>query len=107
MNITLVADDVYVITQDEETVIPEDLDSIEIPQDLLDKVEELRKRTKIDRNIADQDVDKLSTFHYDGQRYNCNLCKVFAGKYKVGSVTWHFPNFSHEKALSYADNLCS
>ena len=84
----------YVISQDEETVIPEDLESIEIPQDLLDKVEELRKRTKIDRNIAEQDVDKLSTFHFDGQRYNCNLCKVFAGKYKVSSLIWFSQSFN-------------
>lgn len=82
----MATDDVYEIAQDEETAIPEDLESIEIPQDLLDKVEELRKRTKIDRNIADQDVDKLSTFHYDGQSYKCTLCKVYAGKYKVGSL---------------------
>eukprot|EP00112_Aurelia_sp_Birch-Aquarium-sp1_P007407 Seg1807.2 transcript_id=Seg1807.2/GoldUCD/mRNA.D3Y31 product="hypothetical protein" protein_id=Seg1807.2/GoldUCD/D3Y31 len=86
-------DDVYEIAQDEETAIPEDLESIEIPQDLLDKVEELRKRTKIDRNIADQDVDKLSTFHYDGQSYKCTLCKVYAGKYK--SIKQHFMGKRH------------
>ena len=61
----------------------EDLEDIEIPQELIEKVEELRKRTKIDRNIADQDVDKLAVFHFDGQNFRCELCKVVAVKYKV------------------------
>ena len=69
--------------QDEEAKEIEDLESIEIPQELIDKIEELRKRTKIDRNIADQDVDKLSAFHFDGQNYKCELCKIVAHRYKV------------------------
>ena len=63
----------------------EELEEIEIPQELIDKVEELRKRTKIDRNIADQDVDKLATFHFDGENFKCELCKVMAHTYKVSA----------------------
>lgn len=61
----------------------DDLEISEIPEELISKIEELRKRTKIDRNIADQDVDKLAAFHFDGQKYRCELCKVVAQKYKV------------------------
>ena len=71
------------LSEDLPEIKPEDLEDIEIPQELIDKVEELRKRTKIDRNIADQDVDKLATFHFDGENFKCELCKVLAHSYKV------------------------
>ncbi|XP_065054419.1 uncharacterized protein LOC135683165 isoform X2 [Rhopilema esculentum] len=86
-------DDVYEFMQDEEAKQIEDLESIEIPQELIDKIEELRKRTKIDRNIADQDVDKLSAFHFDGQNYKCELCKIVAHRYK--SIKQHFMGKKH------------
>lgn len=64
----------------------EEVENLEIPQELIGKIEELRKRTKIDRNIADQDVDKLAAFHFDGQNYRCELCRIVAQKYKVSAL---------------------
>lgn len=87
------ADDVFRLTEEPVEVKSEELEDIEVPQELIDKVEELRKRTKIDRNIADQDVDKLATFHFDGENYKCELCKVMAFSYK--GIKQHFMGKKH------------
>eukprot|EP00794_Sanderia_malayensis_P014177 gene14177-15656_t len=86
-------DDVYDIIDDESMYQAADLEGVEIEPELIEKVEELRKRTKVDRNIADQDVDKLTVFHFDGQNYKCGLCKIVAKVYK--STKQHFMGKRH------------
>ncbi len=84
INLSLL-EDVYEIHDEEKDTQAEaeDLEGVEIDPELISKVEELRKRTKIDRNIADQDVDKLAVFHFNGEFYICKLCKIVTKSHKV------------------------
>lgn len=86
-------DDVYENIDDKPDPSLEDIENVEIAPELIEKVEELRKRTKVDRNIADQDVDKLGTFHFDGQNYRCKLCKIVAKRSK--SIKQHLMGKKH------------
>ena len=55
-------------------------DEVVIPDSLMDAVEKLRQRTDIERNVADEDVQKLLTFSYNGKGYSCNTCGLFLSK---------------------------
>ena len=63
-------------------------DDIEVDRELLDAVEQLRTRKKIERNVVDEDVEKLSLFSFDGQMYRCDLCKILCRQIKVSSHPW-------------------
>ncbi|XP_065662309.1 uncharacterized protein LOC100201133 isoform X2 [Hydra vulgaris] len=46
-----------------------------IPDSLMDAIEELRQRKdNIERNVADEDVGKLTVFSFTGKGYSCKTC---------------------------------
>jgi len=49
-------------------------DQVEIPDQLMDNVEKLRQRKDVERNVADEDIDKLVVFCYNGKGYDCLTC---------------------------------
>jgi len=61
-----------------EADIPDD--EVEISDDLMDKVEKLRQREKVERNVADEDIGKLVVFCYTGKGYHCSSCNVYLTK---------------------------
>lgn len=59
-------------TKEEELDIPDD--QVEIPDQLMDNVEKLRQRKDVERNVADEDIEKLIVFSYNGKGYDCLTC---------------------------------
>jgi len=54
----------------------------------MDSVEKLRQRKDVERNVADEDVEKLVVFSYNGKGYDCITCgfmllKDTVSKYKI------------------------
>ncbi|XP_066936332.1 enolase-phosphatase E1-like isoform X4 [Clytia hemisphaerica] len=58
--------------KEDEIDIPDD--QVEIPDHLMDNVEKLRQRADMERNVADEDIDKLVVFCYNGKGYDCLTC---------------------------------
>ena len=58
--------------KEEEPDIPDD--EVEIPDQLMDSVEKLRQRKDVERNVADEDIEKLLVFCYNGKGYDCLTC---------------------------------
>lgn len=49
-------------------------DQVEVPDSLMDNVEKLRQRKDVERNVADEDIDKLLVFSFNGKGYDCLTC---------------------------------
>lgn len=49
-------------------------DQVEIPDNIMDDVEKLRQRKDVERNVADEDIEKLVVFSYNGKGYDCLTC---------------------------------
>jgi len=68
----------------EEVVIIDEIEipdeEVEIPDSLMDGVEKLRQRETIDRNSADEDIEKLIVFCYTGKGYKCSVSGAFFSK---------------------------
>jgi len=66
----------------EEVIIVEDIpdEEVEIPDELMDAVEKLRQRETIERNTADEDIEKLAVFCYTGKGFKCNTTGAFFSK---------------------------
>jgi len=60
----------------EEVIVLDDIpdEDVEIPDSLMDGVEKLRQREKVERNTADEDIEKLAVFCYTGKGYKCDTC---------------------------------
>merc|ERR1739838_1080352 len=50
------------------------------PDSIMDNVEKLRIRKEIERNVADEDVQKLCVFQYTGKGYYCKTCGLLLMK---------------------------
>lgn len=55
-------------------------DEVEVPDTLMDNVERLRQRKEVERNVADEDVDKLMVFCFNGKGYQCLTCGLLLSK---------------------------
>ena len=58
-------------------------DEVEIPDSIMDSVETLRQRKDVVRNVADEDVEKLSVFCFTGKGYQCKTCGFILNKETV------------------------
>lgn len=66
-------------TKEEEVEDIPDEDVV-IPDSLMDSVERLRQRKEIERNVADEDVQKLVVFLFTGKGYQCATCGLLLSK---------------------------
>lgn len=69
----------------EETKVVEEVpdipdDEVVVPDSLMDSVETLRMRKDVERNAADEDVQKLAVFCFTGKGYHCRTCGLFFTK---------------------------
>jgi len=55
-------------------------DEVVVPDSLMDAVEGLRQRKEIERNAADEDVQKLVVFCFTGKGYQCKSCGLLLTK---------------------------
>jgi len=62
----------------EEIDIPDD--EVVVPDSLMDSVEKLRQRKEVERNVADEDVQKLLVFCFTGKGYQCKTCGLLLMK---------------------------
>lgn len=71
---------VFPVEKKEEELpdIPDD--QVEVPDSLMDSVEKLRQRKEVERNVADEDVDKLVVFCFNGKGYQCLTCGLLLTK---------------------------
>jgi len=85
----------------EELIVIDDIDipdeEIEIPDSLMDEVEKLRQREKVERNTADEDMGKLKVFCYTGKGYQCLTCDTFVAK--DTNFEAHLKNKAHVMAV--------
>jgi len=82
----------------EETKVVEEVpdipdDEVVVPDSLMDSVETLRMRKDIDRNAADEDVQKLVVFCFTGKGYQCRSCGLLLTK--ESSFVSHLTGKSH------------
>merc|ERR1712226_395265 len=62
----------------EEIDIPDD--EVVVPDSIMDSVEKLRQRKEVERNVADEDVQKLLVFCFTGKGYQCKTCGLLLMK---------------------------
>jgi len=83
--------------KDETKVIEEIPDipdeEVVVPDSLMDSVETLRMRSEIERNAADEDVQKLVVFCFTGKGYQCRSCGLLLTK--ESSFVSHLTGKSH------------
>lgn len=82
----------------EETKVVEEIpdipdDEVVVPDSLMDSVETLRMRKDIERNAADEDVQKLVVFCFTGKGYQCRSCGLLLTK--ESSFVSHLTHKSH------------
>jgi len=82
----------------EETKVVEEIpdipdDEVVVPDSLMDSVETLRMRKDIERNAADEDVQKLVVFCFTGKGYQCRSCGLLLTK--ESSFVSHLTGKSH------------
>lgn len=77
--------------KEEEIDIPDD--EVEVPDSLMDSVEKLRQRKEVERNVADEDVEKLVVFGFTGKGYMCKTCGTLLNNKQ--SFTNHLMGKSH------------
>lgn len=68
-------------------------DEVIVPDLLMDNVERLRQRKEVERNAADEDVQKLVVFCYTGKGYLCRTCGLLLTK--ESSFISHLNGKSH------------
>lgn len=85
----------YLVPKEEEIDIPDD--EVDIPDSLMDSVEKLRQRKDFERNVADEDVQKLLVFSFTGKGYHCVTCGLLLMKETV-SFCVLFSKFLNQKA---------
>merc|ERR1712226_1276893 len=61
-----------------EIEIPDD--EVIVPESVMESVEKLRNRSEIERNVADEDVEKIKVFSYTGKGYQCKTCGTLTMK---------------------------
>jgi len=61
-----------------EIEIPDD--EVIVPDSVMESVEQLRNRGEIERNVADEDVEKIKVFSCTGKGYQCKTCGTLAMK---------------------------
>jgi len=69
----------------EETKVVEEVpdipdDEVIVPDSLMDSVETLRQRKDVERNAADEDMQKLAVFCFTGKGYQCRSCGLLLTK---------------------------
>jgi len=69
----------------EETKVVEEVpdipdDEVVVPDSLMDSVETLRQRKDVERNAADEDMQKLAVFCFTGKGYQCRSCGLLLTK---------------------------
>lgn len=55
-------------------------DEVVVPDSLMDSVETLRQRKDVERNAADEDMQKLAVFCFTGKGYHCKSCGLLLTK---------------------------
>jgi len=55
-------------------------DEVIVPDSLMDSVETLRQRKDVERNAADEDMQKLAVFCFTGKGYQCRSCGLLLTK---------------------------
>jgi len=55
-------------------------DEVIVPDELMDSVETLRQRKNVERNAADEDMQKLAVFCFTGKGYQCKSCGLLLTK---------------------------
>jgi len=55
-------------------------DEVVVPDSLMDSVETLRQRKEVERNAADEDMQKLAVFCFTGKGYHCKSCGLLLTK---------------------------
>lgn len=68
--------------KEKEEVVVEEIpdDEVEVPDSLMDAVETLRMRKEVERNAADEDMEKLIVFCFTGKGYQCKTCGLLLTK---------------------------
>lgn len=66
------------LIEEEVPDIPDD--EVVVPDSLMDSVEILRQRKEIERNAADEDIQKLCVFCFTGKGYYCKTCGILLTK---------------------------
>jgi len=68
-------------------------DEVVVPDSLMDNVERLRQRKEVERNAADEDIQKLVVFCFTGKGYQCRSCGLLLTK--ESSFVSHLDGKSH------------
>merc|ERR1712168_340792 len=79
------------LTEEAVPDIPDD--EVVVPDSLMDSVEILRQRKEVERNAADEDVQKLVVFCFTGKGYQCRSCGLLLSK--ESSFVSHLDGKSH------------
>merc|ERR1712168_321052 len=79
------------LTEEAVPDIPDD--EVVVPDSLMDSVELLRQRKEVERNAADEDVQKLVVFCFTGKGYQCRTCGLMLTK--ESSFVSHLDGKSH------------
>ena len=75
----------------EEIDIPDD--EVVVPDVLIESVDKLRERDEVKRNVADEDVEKLLVFCFNGKGYQCKTCGLLL--MKESAFSSHLMGKSH------------
>merc|ERR1712080_146574 len=80
------------VVVEEEINIPDD--EVVVDDSLMANVEKLRNRSgEIERNVVDEDVEKLKVFSFTGKGYHCKTCDILLTK--EASFTNHLTSKNH------------